>query len=203
MKVMSNDKTNKVFKEKDDKNREWATKETRRNYVAKAVMVPLIISHDGAVHKDTVRRWKNFASDIQVDWVRMAQGILRYNVAIVGKFFNKGSWVSEALRKEHPEEFEEEPEGPDRIATGEERTERLHLINDPKSAICAVFGHATSIRRSVDVCWKEKLEHRRRADQSTNLIELSLETPTFATNKGFSKCPQFEKTTIFVILLLF
>ena len=40
----------------------------------------------------------------------MAQGILRYNVVIVGKFFNKGSWVSEAWRKAHPEEFEEDPE---------------------------------------------------------------------------------------------
>ena len=39
-------------------------------------MVPLIISHDGAVHKDSVRRWKNFAPDVQVDWVRMAQNVL-------------------------------------------------------------------------------------------------------------------------------
>ena len=71
--------------------------------VAKAVMVPLIVSHGGAVHKDTVKRWKNFAPDINVDWVRMTQNVLRYNVAIVGKFFNKGSWVSEALRREHAE----------------------------------------------------------------------------------------------------
>ena len=69
-----------------------------------AVMVPLIISHDGAVHKDTVRMWKDFAPDIQVDWVRMAQSVLRYNLAIVGRFFNKGSWVSEAWRKEHCDE---------------------------------------------------------------------------------------------------
>ena len=47
-------------------------------------MVPLIISHSGAVHKDTIRRWKDFAPDIQVDWVRMAQNMLRYNVVIVG-----------------------------------------------------------------------------------------------------------------------
>ena len=40
----------------------------------------------------------------------MAQCVLRYNVVIVGKFFNKGSWVWEAWRKAHPEEFEEEPE---------------------------------------------------------------------------------------------
>ena len=53
-------------------------------------MVPLIISHDGAVHRDTVRRWKDFFKDIKVDWVRMAQSVLRYNVVIVGKFFNRG-----------------------------------------------------------------------------------------------------------------
>ena len=53
----------------------------------------------------------------------MAQNVLRYNVVIVGRFFNKGSWVSEAWRKNHPEEFEEEPEGPpERIATVDERS---------------------------------------------------------------------------------
>ena len=75
-------------------------------------MVTLPISHDGAVHNDSVRRWKNFASDVKVDWVRMAQRVPRFNVVIVGKFFNKGSWVSESWRKEHPEEMENEPESP-------------------------------------------------------------------------------------------
>ena len=78
-----------AFREKDEKYREWATSETREKKVANVVMVPLIISHDGAVHRDTVRRWKSFAPDIKVDWVRMAQNVLRYNVVIVGKFFNK------------------------------------------------------------------------------------------------------------------
>ena len=68
-KATSTDDMNKAFKEKDDKYREWATKETRETKVEKAVMVPLIISHDGAVHKDSVMRWKDFAPDIQVDWV--------------------------------------------------------------------------------------------------------------------------------------
>ena len=77
-----------------------------------AVMVPLIISHDGAVRKDAVRRWKSFAPDIQVDWVRMAQNVLRYDVVIVGKFFNKGSWTSDEWRKEHPDEDTEEQEDP-------------------------------------------------------------------------------------------
>ena len=100
-------------------------------------MVPLIISHDGAVHKDTVRRWKDFTTDIKVDWVRMAQSVLRYNVVIVGKFFSKGSWSSEAWKKEHPENMEDEAEGPpERIPNAEERRERLHLDPDPESAVC-------------------------------------------------------------------
>ena len=64
-------------------------KDTRESKVVMAVMVPLIISHDGAVHKDTIRRWKNFAPDIQVDWVRMGQNVQRYNVVKVGKFFQQ------------------------------------------------------------------------------------------------------------------
>ena len=50
-------------------------------------MVPLIISHDGAVHMDTVRRWKAFAPDIKVDWVQNVQSVLRYNVVIDGNNF--------------------------------------------------------------------------------------------------------------------
>ena len=101
VKITSTEKLNEAFKAKDDKSREWATQETREKKVVKALMVPLIVSHDGAVHRDTVRRWKDFAPDIKVDWVRMAQNVLRYNVVIVGKFFNKGSWVSEAWEKRH------------------------------------------------------------------------------------------------------
>ena len=77
------------------------------------MIVPLIISHDGAVHMDTVNLWKDIAPDIQVDWVRMAQNVLRYNVVIVGRFFGNGSWVSDVWRTAHPEEVvEEEPDGP-------------------------------------------------------------------------------------------
>ena len=54
----------------------WATQETREKKVVMVMMVPIIISHDGAVHKDAIRRWKNFAPDIKVDWVRMAQNVL-------------------------------------------------------------------------------------------------------------------------------
>ena len=136
VKVTSTDKMSEAFKEKDDKYRLWATQETRETKVAKAVMVPIIISHDGAVHRDSVRRWKNFAPEITVDWVRMAQNVLRYNVVIVGKYFNKGSWTSEAWKKGHPEEFDD-PEGPpERIPTAEERRELLHLERDPESAVC-------------------------------------------------------------------
>ena len=100
-------------------------------------MVPLVISHDGAVHKESVKRWKDIASDIIVDWVRMAQNVIRYNVVIVGKFFNKGSWVSQAWRKEHPEEFADDAQGhPERIETASERKERLNLIPVREGAVC-------------------------------------------------------------------
>ena len=60
---------NDAFKEKDEKYRVWATSETREKKVSKVVMVPLINSQDGAIHRDIVRRWKDFAPDIKVDWV--------------------------------------------------------------------------------------------------------------------------------------
>ena len=91
-KVISTDKMNEAFREKDDKYRVWATREMQEKKVAKAVMVPLIISHDGAVHKDTVRRWKDFAPDTRIDWVKMAQNVLRYNVVIVGSFSTRAAW---------------------------------------------------------------------------------------------------------------
>ena len=56
VKVTSTDNMEKAFKEKDEKYREWTTKDTREKKETKAVLVPLIISHDGAVHKDSVRR---------------------------------------------------------------------------------------------------------------------------------------------------
>ena len=163
---------NKALKEKDEKYREWATRETREKKVAKAVMVLFIVSHDGTVHKDSVRRRKNFAPDIKVDWVRMAQSVLRYNVVSVGKYFNKGSWVSEAWKKEHPEEMEDEPESPqERIPNAEERMERINNEFDRESSVCAVFGHATSTQRSADVRWNGSPEPTEHAVQSTNLID--------------------------------
>ena len=99
VKVTSTEKMNESFNEKDDKYRIWATSETREKKVAKAVMVPLIISHDGAVHRDTVRRWKDFAPDINIDWVRMAQNVLRYNVLIVGSSSTKAAGSPSRGRK--------------------------------------------------------------------------------------------------------
>ena len=89
--------------------------------------------------------------------MRMVQSVLRYNVVIVGKFFNKGSWTSDAWKKEHSEEFAEDPEGPpERMLTAEERREQLSIDYDPEGAVCAVSGHATSTRRSVDARWMGK-----------------------------------------------
>ena len=76
-KITSTDKMNESFKEKDEKYRVWATHETREKKVSKVVVVPLIISHDGAVHTDTGRRWNDFSRDIKVDWVIMAHHVLR------------------------------------------------------------------------------------------------------------------------------
>ena len=66
----------------------------------------------------------------------MAQTVMPFSVVIVGKLFNQGNWVSEAWRKEHPEEYEEQDEPPERIPSSEERRERLHLDHDPESAVC-------------------------------------------------------------------
>ena len=82
-------------------------------------------------------RWKDFDHDIQVDWVRMAQGVLRYGVVVVGRLFNKGSLVSEACRGEHQEDFDDEPDGPpERMTTVNERRERLQLNRVPEGAVC-------------------------------------------------------------------
>ena len=73
VKITSTDKMDDSFKEKDEKYREWTARETREKKVGKAVMVPLIISRDRAVHRDTVRRRKSFAPDVEVDRVLMAK----------------------------------------------------------------------------------------------------------------------------------
>ena len=127
--------------------------------VGKAVMVPLIVSHDGVVHKDAIKRWKIFAPDVMVDWVRIAQNVLRYNVVIVWIFFNNGCWTSDAWRKNHPEDFDDEHEvPPERMTNAEERRERLHIEPSPVDAVCAAFGHSTSTQCSVDARVKGKPE---------------------------------------------
>ena len=49
VKVTSTEDLNEAFKEKDEKCREWATRDTREKKVVKVVIVPLSISHNGAV----------------------------------------------------------------------------------------------------------------------------------------------------------
>ena len=58
VKVTPTEDMGNAFKENDEKYRVWTTQETREKKVAMAVMAPLIVSNDGAVHKDTIRRWK-------------------------------------------------------------------------------------------------------------------------------------------------
>ena len=67
VKVASADRMNDAYEEKDEKCRDWATRETREKKAGKAVMVPLIISHDVTGHRGAVRRRKDFAPDIKVD----------------------------------------------------------------------------------------------------------------------------------------
>ena len=100
-------------------------------------MVPQIISHDRAINRDTVMRWNDFNTDIKVDRVRMAQSVLRYNVVLVGRFFNTGKWTSEAWRRDHLEEFVDEELGrPERIATAEERRGLIGLHPVREGAVC-------------------------------------------------------------------
>ena len=121
MKVTSTDKLNDAFAEKDEKYWEWTIPETQEEIVLKVVMMPLIISHDRAVHRGAIKKWKAFAPDIQVDWVRMARNVLGFNVVIVGKCFKNGTWVSEAWQKSHPDELADEPDGPpERMPPAEE-----------------------------------------------------------------------------------
>ena len=67
----------------------------------------------------------------------MTQNVLRYNVAFVGRFFSRGSWVSEVWRKEHPEEFADETDGPpERIETTEDRRVLMNLDTDLVGVVC-------------------------------------------------------------------
>ena len=83
-------------------------KESEKN-VEKEVMIHLIISNEGAVHKDTVKRLKDY-SPYQGSSGADDTEVLKFNVEIVGMFFNKESWVSQAQRKAHPEDFGEGPD---------------------------------------------------------------------------------------------
>ena len=71
--------------------------------------------------------------------MRMAQNIIRYNVVIVGKFFNKGSWVSGAWRRTHCEEFmknRSDLSGKSKIPRSEESSSTLNRI---RRALCVRY----------------------------------------------------------------
>ena len=61
VKITSTEDMGKAFEKRRQIPRVDFPGETREKNVAMAVTVPLIISHDGAVHKDSIRRWKVFA----------------------------------------------------------------------------------------------------------------------------------------------
>ena len=87
----------------------------------------------------------DFAPDIQVDWVRMAQNVLSYIDVIVWRFFNKGSLVSEGWKNEHQDDFEEERESPpERMLTAEERRGQLNLEPSLDGVVRAAIRDATS-----------------------------------------------------------
>ena len=55
----------------------------------------------------------------------------------MASFFNEGSWISEAWRREHPDAAAEEAESPpERIPTTQERMARLDLERIPENAMC-------------------------------------------------------------------
>ena len=65
--------------------------ETKEQNAVKGAMVPLIVSNDGASHKDAAKRWNHFAADIKVDGVRMAQIVVRYKWRLLGSS-SKEAW---------------------------------------------------------------------------------------------------------------
>ena len=109
--VTSTDHLKIPFKDINDKTLKWTTGQTIEKKVAMAVMVHLVISHDGAIDKVSIERPKTFSPDIKVDRVRTGQNVPCFNAMVVWKFFNKGFWVSDAGRKEHREEFTNAPDG--------------------------------------------------------------------------------------------
>ena len=72
----------------------------------KAVIIPIIISRTGTAYKDSIKRWNDFVSDIDVALVWMAQSVLHCNVVAVGRYYDKGRRASEMWRRDHPEDFE-------------------------------------------------------------------------------------------------
>ena len=75
------------------------TRETIEKKVEIVVIVLLTISHDGVVRNVSVQWWKDLNAVTHVDWVLIAQNVLRYTVVFVGMFFPKAA-VSRRNEKE-------------------------------------------------------------------------------------------------------
>ena len=99
-------------------------------------MVPLIISHDGAVHSDSVGRSNDFAPDITVDWVLMVQNVLRNNVVIVGKFFNEGAGSRRRGEKTTQKSLIMSPKDPLRECLQPRNEARSYILNLTQVAPC-------------------------------------------------------------------
>ena len=94
-------------------------------------------------------------------------------MVFVGRFVHKGSWISEAWRNEHQEELPNKLDSPlERIVPAKERRETLNIDLDGGNAVCAVFGNATSIRRSAVIHTNGNQQPEKWADQLANTIEL-------------------------------
>ena len=102
----------------------------------------------------------------------MAQNVLRYNVVIVGKFFGKGGWVSEAWRKAHPEEDDDQEIGPqEMIATAEERRERLQIDTVREGTVCVRPSGTPPPDCARLTSTGRGLQPTQRVDQSTRIID--------------------------------
>ena len=115
--------------------------------------MPLIFSNHGVVHRDAVERWKDFAQYIKVDSVWMAHNMLSTTSSLSGGFSIRAAGPPRLGEKNHPEEWEEEAEGPpERNESFEERRELLGLGHDRLSAVCVrSSGTPPPTQRPVDI----------------------------------------------------
>ena len=85
-------------------------------------MVPIIISHDGAVHIDTVRRWRGIATTSKWSGSGWHRASCATTLSSSGSTSIRAAGYMKRGRRSIPEEFEEEPGSlPERIQNAEER----------------------------------------------------------------------------------